>query len=87
VRAGACKLAISRYRLGPALPAYQVIESPVRLMSGELSPLAARRVVERLSTAQPDARHLTVGGVGHMAPFSHADVVNPGIVAALLMSS
>ena len=56
--------------------AYRAIRVPVTLLTGERSPLAARRVVERLSKTLPDARVTTIAGGGHMAPLTHADRVN-----------
>ncbi len=63
--------------------AYAVIECPVHLFSGELSPLAARRVALRLRDALPNATLATIPNAGHMGPLSHADAVNALLVAAL----
>jgi len=63
--------------------AYGAITCPVTLITGESSPLAARRVVERLREAIPAARQVTLDGVGHMAPLADADRVNAVIRAAL----
>jgi pimeloyl-ACP methyl ester carboxylesterase len=63
--------------------AYGVIRCPVTLITGERSPLAAGRVVAHLGRALPNARVITLPGVGHMAPLAQADQVNDLIVAAL----
>ncbi|MEA2751002.1 MAG: hypothetical protein QOI41_5145, partial [Myxococcales bacterium] len=51
--------------------AYASLRCPVTLVTGELTPLAARRVVEQLAAAIPGARIVTIAGAGHMAPLSH----------------
>ncbi|HEY3820032.1 MAG TPA: alpha/beta hydrolase [Polyangiaceae bacterium] len=60
--------------------AYEGIEAPVLLMTGERSTLAAHAVIRRLAAALRDARVRTVPGAGHMGPLSHAEVVNGAIV-------
>jgi pimeloyl-ACP methyl ester carboxylesterase len=55
----------------------------VQLLTGERSPLAARRVVARLGEAIAGARVATVPGAGHMAPLTHVDAVNGIVLAAL----
>jgi pimeloyl-ACP methyl ester carboxylesterase len=62
---------------------YRVIEAPTLLLTGQLSPLAARRVVERLAEALPHARTVTIPGAGHMGPLTHADAVNAAILDAI----
>ena len=64
--------------------AYCVIRVPVTLLTGERSPLAARRVVERLGQTLPDSRVAVIAGAGHMAPLTHADSVNDVIGNALV---
>jgi len=59
------------------------LDVPALLMTGEHSPLPARRVVERLAQAFPRARHVVVPGVGHLGPVTRARDVNAHIVAAL----
>jgi pimeloyl-ACP methyl ester carboxylesterase len=56
--------------------AYAPLSVPTLLLSGETSPLAARRVVVHLAAAIPGARAHTVAGAGHMAPITHTDEVN-----------
>jgi len=63
--------------------AYRVIECPVTLITAERSPLAAGRVVGHLGKSLPNARVITLPGVGHMAPLAQADLVNDLIVSAL----
>lgn len=64
------------------LSAFQ-LDVPALVMTGEHSPLPARRVVERLAHAMPRARHVVVPGVGHLGPVTQARDVNTHIVAAL----
>lgn len=59
------------------------LDVPALVMTGELSPLPARRVVERLAQALPRARHVVVPGVGHLGPVTRARDVNMHILAAL----
>lgn len=63
--------------------AYRAITCPVTVMTGELSPLAARSVVMRLAETLPQARIVSVPGAGHMAPLSHGDLVNQAIVETI----
>ena len=62
------------------LAAWRRIAVPTLLLTGERSPLPARRVVARLAEAMPRARHVVVPGVGHLGPVTHARDVNPHIV-------
>lgn len=59
---------------------YATIDVPVLVMGGEKSPLAERRVVEKLGAALPHATARFFPGMGHMGPISHAGVVNEAIV-------
>jgi pimeloyl-ACP methyl ester carboxylesterase len=63
--------------------AYGTFAFPVHLLSGEKSPLPARRVVARLSASIPGAWSTTVLGAGHLAPLTHADAVNVAILDGL----
>ncbi|HEV7556416.1 MAG TPA: alpha/beta hydrolase [Kofleriaceae bacterium] len=56
--------------------AYASFRFPVQLVTGELSPLPARRVGQRIAEAIPGARFDTVPGVGHLAPLTNAAAVN-----------
>lgn len=56
---------------------------PTLVISGERSPVAARRVAALLAQGMPDARLVTVEGAGHMAPLTHADAVNGLILEQL----
>jgi len=64
------------------LAAWAGVDVPALLMTGERSPLPARRVVERLAHAMPHARRVVVPGVGHLGPVTSARDVNPHIIAA-----
>ncbi|HWB81692.1 MAG TPA: alpha/beta hydrolase [Nannocystaceae bacterium] len=63
-----------------AAPAYAAIRVPTLLLTGTRTPLAERRVVQRLATAIPDARIVEIPEAGHMGPITHADLVNDAIV-------
>lgn len=56
--------------------AYDVIEAPVLLMTGQHTPLAARRVNALLAESLPHARLEVIAGAGHMGPLTHPDRVN-----------
>ena len=49
------------------------------LLSGERSPLAARRVASRLAAILPRATMQTIPGAGHMGPLTHGEIVNTAI--------
>lgn len=53
---------------------YAVIGARTLLLTGERTPLAARRVIERLAKALPDAQAITIAGAGHMGPLTHPAV-------------
>jgi len=59
---------------------YATITAPTLLLGGASSPLAERRVVEKLGAALPHAISRVFPGVGHMGPISHAVIVNEAIV-------
>lgn len=56
--------------------AYRVIEAPVLVMGGSESPIAARRVCDRLVAALPRARRVIFPETGHMGPVTNAGAVN-----------
>jgi pimeloyl-ACP methyl ester carboxylesterase len=56
--------------------AYRALAAPLLLVGGEESPLAARRVVQRLQEAVPGARAETLAGMGHMGPLTHEALVS-----------
>ena len=62
--------------------AYRTPGIPITLLGGELSPLAARRVLERLGEAL-GTPVTSVPGAGHMAPLTHTARVNELVIAAL----
>ena len=55
---------------------------PLALITGELTPIAEQRVVERLAAAT-GASVTRIPGAGHMGPLSHADVVNARVLELL----
>ncbi len=63
--------------------AYRSVATPVRLLTGETSPVAARRVAQRLGEVIPGASVITIPGAGHMAPLSHVGLVNGKILEVL----
>ena len=63
--------------------AYRALSVPVCLLTGERSPIAAGRVVQRLGEAMAGSAVVTIPGAGHMAPLTHADLVNAKILEAL----
>jgi len=56
---------------------------PTLLLQGTASPLPARHIATQLSRVLPDVRLEVVQGAGHMLPLTHAERVNPLIVAHL----
>jgi pimeloyl-ACP methyl ester carboxylesterase len=56
---------------------------PTLLMTGERSPLPARKVIDRLAKVMPGARHEVIPGAGHLGPVTHAAEVNSHIIAGL----
>ena len=67
--------------------AYRALDVPVLLMSGDDSPLAARRVVARLAESLPRARIAHLAGAGHMGPLTHPGPVNQLIASHLEAAS
>jgi pimeloyl-ACP methyl ester carboxylesterase len=75
--------------LGDATPssAYQAMKSPVLLMTGQTSTVAAHAVIRRLDAALADTRVVTVPGAGHMGPLTHADSVHQAVLGWLAAGS
>lgn len=61
------------------------LDMPALVLSGERSPQSTRRVAERLAAALPNGAAVQTKG-GHMAPITHAAVVNP-LLAGFLASA
>jgi pimeloyl-ACP methyl ester carboxylesterase len=69
--------------------AYRALHMPVHLMGAERSPLPARQVMALLADELPQAGGVTLRGLGHMAPVTHAgrvaarlpDWLSPTVVA------
>ncbi|SFU70017.1 alpha/beta fold hydrolase [Pseudoduganella namucuonensis] len=59
------------------------LDMPALVLSGLASPLSTRRVAERLAAALPNAAAVATRG-GHMAPLTHAAIVNPLIASFLV---
>lgn len=62
---------------------YATINVPALFLGGSLSPLTERRVVEHLGAALPRATARIFPGAGHMAPISHAPMINDAIAEHL----
>jgi pimeloyl-ACP methyl ester carboxylesterase len=65
------------------LAAFANLDIPTLLMTGEHSPLPARRVIERLAQVMRRASREVIPGVGHLGPVTNARDVNPTIIAHL----
>jgi pimeloyl-ACP methyl ester carboxylesterase len=63
--------------------AYASLTPRALLITGEASPLVARRVVDRLGEALPDARVERIAGAGHMGPLTHGKQFNELLAAHL----
>ncbi len=61
--------------------AYASITAPALFLTGELTPLAERRVVALLAAALPAGTSVEVAGAGHMGPLTHGDVVHQHLAA------
>ena len=59
--------------------AYATLAVPALLMTGETSPIAARRVAAILAETIPGAHLRAVAGAGHMGPLTHAGEVSAAI--------
>lgn len=62
---------------------YATITVPTLILGGADSPLAERRVVEKLGAALPRGTARFFEGVGHMGPISHAALINAAIAEHL----
>jgi pimeloyl-ACP methyl ester carboxylesterase len=62
---------------------YAAFPFPVRLVTGALSPLPARRVAERLHEAIGGPRVTVIDDAGHLAPITHPEAVNRVLLEAL----
>jgi len=68
------------------IAAYSALRVPVQIMTGEHSPLPARRVDQRLADAIEGARLHVVTGAGHLAPVAAPAVVN-GLVVDMIRAT
>lgn len=68
-----------------SLPSAQVegLALPVLCLSGARTTAAAARVAGLLRALLPGADHVTLPGMGHMGPITHAAAVNDGLAAFL----
>jgi pimeloyl-ACP methyl ester carboxylesterase len=65
------------------LEAFSALDMPILYMLGENSPESAQAVARVLLPVLPRARKVVFPGVGHMAPITHAEMVNAEIVRFL----
>ena len=61
------------------LAEFAKLTQPVLLMTGRQSPGSAHAVTQLLASTLPHVQRLAIDGVGHMAPVTHPDRVNPAI--------
>lgn len=59
--------------------AFRTLEAPVLLLVGKRSPLSSRAVAQRLARLLPNVERVELEAVGHMAPITDPDAVNPRI--------
>jgi pimeloyl-ACP methyl ester carboxylesterase len=79
VHAGARSLVADR----TGAEAYRSLSAKTLLVTGESSPIAARRVVARLGGSIPGARVESFAGAGHMGPLTHVERWNEVLAAHL----
>jgi len=66
---------------------YAQITTPTLLLTGERTPIAAKRVVAVLGRTIPNVRVVEIPGAGHMGPITHTAAVNALIVAHIAANS
>jgi pimeloyl-ACP methyl ester carboxylesterase len=69
------------------LAAFAELNVPVLYMMGSESPASSRGVGRLLTRALPRVRLVEFGGLGHMGPITHAEMVNDAIVRFLEWSA
>jgi len=67
-------------KVGTSATSLRALRMPVRVFCGTKTRKSARRVAELFNEYAPGIRLRLLEGLGHMAPVTHADVVNPLIV-------
>ena len=72
---------------GPATQELYKLDVPVQLLCGTNTRDSARRISELLSEIVPGVEYQRLEGLAHMAPVTHADVVNPLIVDHILANA
>ncbi|MGA8513333.1 MAG: alpha/beta hydrolase, partial [Burkholderiaceae bacterium] len=65
------------------LAAFGALTMPILYLLGDQSPESAHAVARRLLPILPDAKLVTLAGLGHMAPITHPEIVNAAIAAFL----
>ena len=71
------------FALQNPLADYRDLGVPARLMAGNRGPRTARRVAGLLGSAFGERSFTIIDGVGHMAPVTHPERVNPYIIRHL----
>jgi len=66
---------------GTTIERLSALKCPIQLIAGTKTTAPAAGVVRRLREIWPTARYAEIGGAGHMAPITHAGLVNPIIEA------
>jgi pimeloyl-ACP methyl ester carboxylesterase len=67
-------------KVGTSATSLASLRMPVRVFCGAQTRSSARRVAELFAEYAPGIRLRLLEGLGHMAPVTHADVVNPLLV-------
>jgi len=65
------------------LPALAALDVPTLVVVGSNSPASSRGVARLLAKTLPSVTTVEIEGVGHMAPVTHPDRVNPVIASYL----
>lgn len=70
--------------VGTPARALQGLRMPARILSGDRTRRSTRRTAELFAEFTPGTRLTSLQGLGHMAPITDADIVNPLIVDHLV---
>ncbi len=62
------------------LQAFRALDIPVLYLVGTESPASSRGVARLLTGALPRVTAMELGGLGHMGPVTHPDIVNDAVV-------
>lgn len=70
--------------VGTSARSLRGLRMPVRIFSGDRTRRSARRTAELVAEFTPETRLESLDGLGHMAPITNAEIVNPLIVDHLI---